>query len=103
MTPIAASLALPVGWACIFSFVSIFVLWCIHFNALDLEFPFGSRVNDLPMNEFQQDWNNSLITLLDGRATRPPIFKFDSMSHNSLNTVMSDASEQYIPKAPPPL
>merc|ERR1712190_703808 len=82
MTPFASSLALPRAWAVLLSFFSIFVLWCIHFNALDLEFPFGTRVNDLPMNEFQQDWNNSLITLLDQRATRPPIFKFEPHVHD---------------------
>merc|ERR1719359_10934 len=77
VTPIAASLALPRAWAVALAFTSIFVLWCIHFNALDLEFPFGTRVNDLPMNELQQDWNNSLVTLLDKRASRPPLFKYE--------------------------
>merc|ERR1712232_8595 len=75
--PVMAAFALPRGWAALFSFFSIFVLWCIHFNALDLEFPFGSRVNDLPMNEFQQDWNKSVCTLLADRATRPPMFQYD--------------------------
>merc|ERR1719473_386099 len=78
MTPIASALALPRGWAVLLAFFSIFVLWCIHFNALDLEFPFGARVNDLPMNEMQQDWNKSVITLLDKRATRPPMFKYNA-------------------------
>merc|ERR1719401_436603 len=95
-TPIAAAFALPRAWAILYAFFSIFVLWSIHFNALDLEFPFGSRVNDLPMNEFQQDWNNSIITLLDQRATRPPMFKLDRDVHNQLDMVMSDASEIYV-------
>merc|ERR1719313_1400945 len=34
MTPIAAAVALPRGWAVLLSFLLIFVLWCIHFNAL---------------------------------------------------------------------
>merc|ERR1719506_1701877 len=38
MMPVASSLALPRAWAVVFAFSSIFVLWCIHFNALDLEF-----------------------------------------------------------------
>merc|ERR1740130_297524 len=40
LTPFAAALAMPRGFACVFAFASIFVLWCLHFNALDLEFPF---------------------------------------------------------------
>merc|ERR1719272_1319072 len=77
MTPIASAFAMPRGCAVLYSFFSIFVLWCIHFNALDLEFPFGSRINDLPMNEFQQDWNRSLLTLLDRHGVDPPFFQYD--------------------------
>merc|ERR1711933_417169 len=101
--PVVASMALPRGWAVLFSFCSIFVLWCIHFNALDLEFPFGNRVNDLPMNEFMQDWNRSIITLLDKKATRPPVFKYDPTTHNAVDIVMSDASDLYVPKWSPPM
>lgn len=97
MTPVAAALALPRGWAVLFSFSAIFVLWCIHFNALDLEFPFGTRVNDLPMQEMQQDWNKSVCTLLMKRAQRPPVFTYDPQVHRSLSMAMSDASELYVP------
>merc|ERR1719428_360101 len=103
MTPIASAYAMPRGWAVCLSFFSIFVLWCIHFNALDLEFPFGTRVNDLPMDALQQDWNKSIVTLLHHRATRPPIFEYNPELHKEIDIVMSDASELYIPKVPPPL
>ena len=73
VTPFASAMALPRFWATCLTFVSIFVLWCVHFNALDLEFPFGARVNDLPMDEFQEAWNNSIVTFLDVRAQRPPV------------------------------
>jgi len=96
--PFVASLALPRGWAVLFSFLSIFVLWCIHFNAIELEFPFGNRANDLPMIDIQQDWNKSICTLLDKRATRPPTFEYDPDYHNGLGVAMSDASELYVPK-----
>merc|ERR1712194_967829 len=92
--------AMPRTWAVMVSFFSIFVLWCIHFNALDLEFPFGTRVNDLPMIELQQDWNKSIITLLSERATRPPHFQYDPEMHDDLVIAMSDASNLYIPTIP---
>eukprot|EP00928_Gymnodinium_smaydae_P021122 TRINITY_DN1821_c0_g3_i1.p1 TRINITY_DN1821_c0_g3~~TRINITY_DN1821_c0_g3_i1.p1 ORF type:complete len:499 (-),score=75.55 TRINITY_DN1821_c0_g3_i1:153-1649(-) len=98
--PIVGALALPRMWAVCYSFASIFVLWCIHFNALDLEFPFGTRVNDLPMNEMQQDWNKSICTLLDKRATRPPLFTFEAGVTEKLHMAMSDASDLYVPKVP---
>lgn len=97
MTPVVSALALRTPWAVALSFTSIFVLWSIHFNALDLEFPFGSRVNDLPMVEMQRDWNMSLCTLLKERASKPPKFLFDSSMHGQLLIAMSDASEVYLP------
>merc|ERR1712048_532089 len=98
ITPVAASLAMPPGQAVTFSFFSISVFWCIHFNALDLEFPFGDRVNDLPMHEFQRDWNNSVCSLLDDFAQRPPQFDYDPLVHNEIKIAMSDASALYVPK-----
>merc|ERR1719436_379768 len=92
-TPIYASITMDKHWAVAYSFTSIFVLWCIHFNALDLEFPFGTRVNDLPMDEMQQDWNKSICTLLDKRAQRPPKFKYEPHKHDELDIAMSDASQ----------
>eukprot|EP00928_Gymnodinium_smaydae_P021120 TRINITY_DN1821_c0_g2_i1.p1 TRINITY_DN1821_c0_g2~~TRINITY_DN1821_c0_g2_i1.p1 ORF type:complete len:502 (-),score=44.77 TRINITY_DN1821_c0_g2_i1:275-1780(-) len=97
IVPVIGALALPRMWAVFYSFFSIFVLWCIHFNALDLEFPFGTRVNDLPMNEMQSDWNKSICTLLDRRATRPPNFDYHP-DHQELTFAMSDASDLFIPQ-----
>lgn len=102
-TPFAATLAMPRGWAVIYSFFSIFTLWCIHFNALDLEFPFGSRINDLPMNEFQQDWNRSILTLLDRHGVDPPAFQYNPEEHDLFSIVMSDASELYVPATTAPM
>merc|ERR1719345_453210 len=95
--PIGAAFALPQGWAVLSSFFGIWVLWAIHFNALDLEFPFGTRINDLPMNEMQQDWNKSICTLLENRACRPPQFQYVPEIHKELASVMSDASALYRP------
>jgi predicted membrane chloride channel (bestrophin family) len=98
-TPFVAVFAFPRPWAVLLSFFTIFVLWCIHFNALDLEFPFGARVNDLPMNQFQEDWNKSLMVLIDRRAHRAPVFQYDPAFHDKLEIVMSDASALFAHKA----
>jgi len=92
-TPIVTALALPREWAAIFAFFTIMALWCLHFNALDLEFPFGDRANDLPMEDFQREWNNSIRTLIDKRATGPPLFEYDPATHDSFRLVMSDGSD----------
>eukprot|EP00929_Paragymnodinium_shiwhaense_P063304 TRINITY_DN31635_c0_g3_i1.p1 TRINITY_DN31635_c0_g3~~TRINITY_DN31635_c0_g3_i1.p1 ORF type:complete len:545 (+),score=61.72 TRINITY_DN31635_c0_g3_i1:139-1773(+) len=100
LVPVTAALGMSRGWAIAFSFWSIFVLWCIHFNALDLEFPFGSRINDLPMHEMQQEWNKSVCTLLAERASRPPQFHYEADFHQELHFAMSDASDLYVPTLP---
>eukprot|EP00927_Polykrikos_kofoidii_P038065 TRINITY_DN32337_c0_g1_i1.p1 TRINITY_DN32337_c0_g1~~TRINITY_DN32337_c0_g1_i1.p1 ORF type:complete len:545 (-),score=35.42 TRINITY_DN32337_c0_g1_i1:30-1664(-) len=97
MMPFGLPLAVSRYWAVLVSFFSIFCLWCIHFNALDLEFPFGNGDNDLPMHEMQNDWNDSLCTLVDRKATQPPSFGYDSSKHDDLSTVMSDATN-YVPQ-----
>merc|ERR1719174_2499614 len=97
LTPIACSLSFPRAYATFISFSSIFVIWCIHFNALDLEFPFGTRENDIPMTDMQSDWNKSLCTLLAKRAQRPPEFTYHPVVHDILELTMSDGSELDIP------
>merc|ERR1712151_314765 len=45
----------------------------------------------------------SIMTLLDERASQPPTFTYDPSLHDELVIVMSDASDLYVPKVPPPL
>lgn len=51
------------------TFVAVFVFWCIHFIAIEIEEPFGDDVNDLPLYDLQTEMNHSLIQLLDDKAT----------------------------------
>merc|ERR1712217_732151 len=88
IVPVGSALALPRGWAVLFSSSAAFVLWCIHLNAIELEFPFGTRSNDLPMVEFQRDWNKSITTLANRRAIQPPLFAHDPQMHDEFTTVM---------------
>jgi predicted membrane chloride channel (bestrophin family) len=83
------------------AFMVTFFVWCINFIALQLEAPFGSKQNDLPMNQMQTDWNMSLMVLLDKRAQKPPEFEFWAEEHRKLNITMSDGSEMQKPAAKP--
>lgn len=90
--PILASHMLDRYLATLGSFIVIFFLWCINFIALELEYPFGDGDNDLPMQQFQRDWNKSVGTLLSKKAQHPPKFAFDAETHRMLSLVMSDGS-----------
>jgi len=92
MCPITACMLLNHFGAALASFCIVFFLWCIHFIALELESPFVSDDNDLPMHQMQADWNNSIATLLAKRANHPPSFSFDGDAHRKLDISMSDGT-----------
>lgn len=93
LCPIVACMKVDRYLAALCSFVAVFFLWCINFIALELEYPFGSGDNDLPMQLFQRDWNKSVGTLLAKRAQQPPKFEFNARHHRKLDVIMSDGSD----------
>eukprot|EP00442_Polarella_glacialis_P008832 CAMPEP_0115111838 /NCGR_PEP_ID=MMETSP0227-20121206/40286_1 /TAXON_ID=89957 /ORGANISM="Polarella glacialis, Strain CCMP 1383" /LENGTH=422 /DNA_ID=CAMNT_0002511297 /DNA_START=11 /DNA_END=1279 /DNA_ORIENTATION=+ len=65
VTPILA--AHQIGnsaWAGAMSFSVTISFWSLFYIALEIDQPFGEDANDLPIHEMQQEWNNSLLTLL---------------------------------------
>mmetsp|Transcript_33214 Transcript_33214/g.51686 ORF Transcript_33214/g.51686 Transcript_33214/m.51686 type:complete len:624 (-) Transcript_33214:212-2083(-) len=90
-TPIFASMMTQRTLAPLVCFLVVFFLWCVNFIALQLEYPFGERDNDLPMVQFQRDWNKSIATLLHQRAQKPPRFTMAN-AHRNLELQMSDGS-----------
>jgi len=51
--------------SCIFTFVTVFILWGLHSISIELENPFGADANDLDVHDMQHDMNNRLLLLLD--------------------------------------
>eukprot|EP00933_Yihiella_yeosuensis_P050303 TRINITY_DN48078_c0_g1_i1.p1 TRINITY_DN48078_c0_g1~~TRINITY_DN48078_c0_g1_i1.p1 ORF type:complete len:542 (-),score=63.55 TRINITY_DN48078_c0_g1_i1:178-1803(-) len=92
VVPVLCAMLLEKTKAAVVSFLVVFFLWCLNFIALQLESPFGSEANDLPMEQMQRDWNNSLGTLLARRVQRPPNFAFEPDVHRNLGIEQSDGS-----------
>lgn len=92
-TPILCGQLLQRNLAAVVSFSVIFFIWCINYIALQLEQPFGSDANDLPMGQMQREWNKSLGTLLAKRAQRPPMFEYNMNYHRKLEVSMSDGTD----------
>eukprot|EP00927_Polykrikos_kofoidii_P042858 TRINITY_DN3690_c0_g3_i1.p1 TRINITY_DN3690_c0_g3~~TRINITY_DN3690_c0_g3_i1.p1 ORF type:complete len:601 (-),score=73.53 TRINITY_DN3690_c0_g3_i1:58-1860(-) len=90
MSPFVAAMLLSPILAALATFLVIFFVWSLNFIALQLERPFGERPNDLPMDQMQTDWNQSLGTLLATRAQSPPSFCFARTYHRKLDTIMSE-------------
>merc|ERR1712186_226355 len=63
LCPILSVVLLDDYLAAITCFAVVFPLWCVNFIALQLESPFGDKDNDLPMQQMQIEWNQSIGTL----------------------------------------
>lgn len=73
---IAAATVPELSWALITTFISVTALWCINYTAGELENPFGTDANDLPIADAQHDLNTSLVRLLDPVVHSAPSFQW---------------------------
>ncbi|CAE8714556.1 unnamed protein product [Polarella glacialis] len=82
LTPILAAHQIGSAiWAGIMSFLVALSFWSLYYLALEMDQPFGEDANDLPIQAMQEEWNNSLLTLLHPRCQVLPTFDLtDSQS-----------------------
>lgn len=63
-TPVVmASISTSMFWGVLFTLVPVFCLYALNLIARELELPFGQDPNDLPLKDFQDHMNKSLIML----------------------------------------
>jgi len=97
ITPIMCASAVETpAMAGVLSFVVIFSFWSITYIATEIEIPYGSEPNDLPLDFMQKDLNRSLISLLHPMASEPPEFEFAFETHRRLETVYVDLDNRLI-------
>ncbi|CAE8710095.1 unnamed protein product [Polarella glacialis] len=83
-TPVFAAYAIESGeWAGVMSFFVTMSFWSLYYIALEIDQPFGEDPNDLPIHKIQQDWNNSLLTLLLSCSKRVPTFEMSTDKYES--------------------
>lgn len=69
VTPFAiAQWTESVTFGCLFTFLLVFMLWALHYLALELQNPFEADANDLNMAEIQCSLNRFLVALLSDEA-----------------------------------
>lgn len=73
LTPCIAAVAMetPV-WAFLVTFFPVFACWGINYIASEIEQPFGSDFNDMPLHLMQSSLNVSILSLLDSLSQHPP-------------------------------
>eukprot|EP00929_Paragymnodinium_shiwhaense_P115911 TRINITY_DN8507_c0_g3_i2.p1 TRINITY_DN8507_c0_g3~~TRINITY_DN8507_c0_g3_i2.p1 ORF type:complete len:497 (-),score=47.25 TRINITY_DN8507_c0_g3_i2:368-1858(-) len=65
------------------SFCTLFALAGINYIAVELEMPFGTDPNDLPLHELQDDFNACMRMLMHPRTRKRPTFTFDEEQHRA--------------------
>jgi len=87
MTPlVVASWTKARGMAFTFTFVWVFMLWCLRAISMELENPFGNYANDLPIKEYQMKMNTKLILLLKPSVRKAPKFNNNYDYANGLSS-----------------
>ncbi|CAE7910058.1 unnamed protein product [Symbiodinium microadriaticum] len=69
---IIVSITTSLYWALPVSFVPIFGMIALNLVASELEMPFGTDENDLPLHHFQREMNQGLLLLLHERSDHIP-------------------------------
>merc|ERR1719282_790478 len=68
-------------WGAIFSFVQVFIFWCLNSIAVEIENPFGKDANDIDAEKMQIEINRHLMLLLEARTKRTPQLSEELQCH----------------------
>merc|ERR1719203_1012142 len=83
-----------------FTFVPIFGVFSLNFIASELENPFGNDDNDLPLQHFQSEMNNSLLMLLHSKSDHIASLS-PNCEYESERSQVTTASGVYSPRPSP--
>mmetsp|Transcript_47017 Transcript_47017/g.90718 ORF Transcript_47017/g.90718 Transcript_47017/m.90718 type:complete len:585 (+) Transcript_47017:46-1800(+) len=89
LTPLVMSMVFSdqIGWCILSTFMPVFSLLCLNYTAAELEMPYGTRENDLPLHDFQMEMNSSLLMLIHLDSDHVP------STHHRTKTTYDDLSQ----------
>eukprot|EP00929_Paragymnodinium_shiwhaense_P002747 TRINITY_DN10302_c0_g1_i1.p1 TRINITY_DN10302_c0_g1~~TRINITY_DN10302_c0_g1_i1.p1 ORF type:complete len:569 (+),score=80.03 TRINITY_DN10302_c0_g1_i1:87-1793(+) len=98
LLPVIAGFFVPqLGGAALLTFCTVFSMWSINYIAAELEMPFGSDPNDLPLTELQEDFNECMRMLMHPMTKGLPTFIYDEDQHEELWQTLKRVSMQSMP------
>jgi len=106
MTPmIAAATIATWWWSSLMCFFVVTAFWSLFYIALEIDQPFGEDANDLPIKEMQQDFNKSILLLMEETAQFTPRFEMPTepgkKKRHSLTNCNSDIDRFFDPHEGP--
>jgi len=76
ITPLMASQNLVSEyWCFVVVFLTVGSLWALIYIPMQLDNPFGSDANDLPLKQMQHDFNTKLMQMLSAKTQTCPAFR----------------------------
>lgn len=81
---VMASICASIHWGVVFTIVPVFCLYALNLIARELELPFSQDPNDLPLLEFQEHMNKSLVMLSHDNVDMIPHTRNHNMSFSQL-------------------
>merc|ERR1719282_664079 len=72
-------------WGAIFSFLQVFIYWCLNCIAVEIENPFGKDANDIDAQRMQTEINRHLLLLVEAPTKRTPHLS-DELTQTLANT-----------------
>eukprot|EP00929_Paragymnodinium_shiwhaense_P019086 TRINITY_DN13129_c0_g1_i1.p1 TRINITY_DN13129_c0_g1~~TRINITY_DN13129_c0_g1_i1.p1 ORF type:complete len:543 (-),score=80.97 TRINITY_DN13129_c0_g1_i1:158-1786(-) len=85
--------------AFVFAFTPVFSLWCIHLIASEIEMPFGTDYNDLPLHDMQVHMNEVLMTMISRGSERVPTMDAEAerwCQEEVQKAILGDISRDYL-------
>jgi len=68
--------------------------WSLFYIAMEIDQPFGSDANDLPVEEIQRRFNQTLLMLLDPESADPPSLISDPTANTPMFAMRNSANKQ---------
>eukprot|EP00927_Polykrikos_kofoidii_P008023 TRINITY_DN13320_c0_g6_i1.p1 TRINITY_DN13320_c0_g6~~TRINITY_DN13320_c0_g6_i1.p1 ORF type:complete len:598 (+),score=99.65 TRINITY_DN13320_c0_g6_i1:76-1794(+) len=86
--------------AFLFTFIPLFVFFIVNFVAVEIENPYGTDANDLPLCQFQNEMNKCLLLLLAEDADIVPALSIERCVldfHDLMATCIDDDAAAFVP------
>eukprot|EP00931_Biecheleriopsis_adriatica_P002184 TRINITY_DN10286_c0_g1_i2.p1 TRINITY_DN10286_c0_g1~~TRINITY_DN10286_c0_g1_i2.p1 ORF type:complete len:384 (-),score=79.33 TRINITY_DN10286_c0_g1_i2:247-1311(-) len=82
------------------TFLNVCALWCVHYAAVAIEAPFGTKEEALPMQAEMVRMNKCLSLLVSDEASCVPDIVMQAAASDKFRSLVAEAEKQIAPTSP---